>query len=191
LNRIFRMAPLALLLVPALCFAELNAYQQKVVALFATSNSDAPVRAAYEARNAGRATPVQQNTIRTSEIMYEDLTTADCVRTKLDKSLTLEDALGKVVNAGQGPAFLASAKSQIESDVWMFGISADATQKEQVVAAAMMLAQGAKVNDSLKGAEATKALRRRLTLNYFLSYATDGKCTPSPQAKALVTPGQQ
>jgi len=54
-----------------------------------------------------------------------------------------------------------------------------------------MLAQGAKMDKSMKGDEAIKALRRRLTLNYYLSYATDGKCTPSPEAKALVSPAQK
>jgi len=191
LNRILRIAPLALLLVPALCFAELTAYQQRVVANFAQSNADKPVREAYEARNAGRATPVQQNTIRNSELMYEDLTMSGCVQTNLDKSLSLEAALGKVVDGGQGPAFLAAAKAQLDPDVWMFGISADATQKEQAVAAAMMLAQGAKMDKSMKGDDAIKALRRRLTLNYYLSYATDGKCKPSPEAKALVIPAQK
>jgi hypothetical protein len=73
----------------------------------------------------------------------------------------------------------------------MFGVSADATPRVQAVAAAMMLAQGAKMDASLKGEEATKALRRRLTLNYYLSYATDGKCKPSPEAKAMVSPGQK
>jgi hypothetical protein len=193
LKQKIRLAPMALmlLLVPVLCFAELTGYQQKVVANFAVTNADKPVRAAYEARNAGRATPAQLATIRSSELVYEDLTMIGCVQSNLDKSLTLEDAFGKVVDAGQGRAFLAAAKAQVDADVWMFGISADATQKEQAVAAAMMLAQGAKMDASLKGEEVNKALRRRLTLNYYLSFATDGKCKPSPEAKALVVPAQQ
>jgi hypothetical protein len=185
----FRFAPLALLLVPVLCLAELNAYQKTVVATFAASGTDKPLVAAYEAVNAGTATPVQKTMIRNSELIHEDLVLNGCVRSNMGEGLSLDDAIARVVAAGQGPALVASAKSLFDASEFSAGVSASAAPAEQALAAAVMLASGSSLDASTTGEFATRALRRRLTLNYYLSFATDGKCKPTVQARALLGKG--
>jgi hypothetical protein len=189
-NPLFRLALMALLLAPSLCFAELTAYQKTVVATFQTSGNSAPLAAAYEAANAGKATPVQKTIVRNSELIHEDLVLNSCVRPNLGEGVSLDDAIGKVVAAGQGPALVASTKALFQSSEWQAGIPAEGSASEQTMAAAVMLASGARMDASTTGAQATQALRRRLTLNYYLSFATDGKCKPTTQAKALVAKGK-
>ena len=182
---------LGLLLVPATCLAELTPYQKAVVGSFRAPGSDKPLVAAYEAANAGRATPVQKTIIRNSELIHEDLVLTGCVRSNMAEGLSLDDTIGKVVAAGQGPALVAATRALFPAAEFAAGVSATAPPREQAVAAAVMLATGAKLDATTKTTPeyATQALRRRLTLNYYLSFATDGKCKPAASARALVPRG--
>lgn len=179
---------LALLLAPALCLAELTPYQKTVVGSFSAAGSEKPLVAAYEAANAGRATPVQKTIIRNSELIHEDLVLNGCVRSNLAEGLSLDDTIGKVVVAGQGAALVASTRALFPAEQFAAGVPATAAPREQALAAAVMLATGARLDPGASNSPeyATQALRRRLTLNYYLSFATDGKCKPSAQARALV-----
>lgn len=181
----FRRLTWLLLLAPALCLADFTGYQKQVVESFAVSGTEKPLVAAYEASNQGRATPAQAATIRNSELIYEDLTLNGCVRSNMDGSLSLDEVIGKVVEAGQGQALVTAARALFEPSEFAAGVSATAAPREQALAAAVMLATGARIDANTPPAYAMKALRRRLTLNYFLSFATDGKCKPSAQAKAM------
>jgi hypothetical protein len=182
---------LGLLLAPAPCFAELTPYQKAVVGSFRTPGSEKPIVEAYEASNAGRATPVQKTIIRNSELIHEDLVLTGCVRSNMPEGLSLDDTIGKVVAAGQGPALVAATRALFPAAEFAAGVSATAPLHEQALAAAVMLATGAKLDATTKTTPeyATQALRRRLTFNYFLSFATDGKCKPAASARALVPRG--
>ena len=170
---------------PSLCFAELTDYQKSVVETFVPAGTHANLRSAYEAAAAGKATTAQKNVIRTSEMIHEDLKLNACVRPALGEDMSLDAAIGEILAAGKGEALMADVKALFTADEWSAGVPADAPFSEQVVAAAVLLAGGARPTG--QDAEADlRALKRRLTLNYYLSFATRGKCVASPQIKKLL-----
>lgn len=185
------LLPTLLLLAATPCLAELNAYQQQVLAGFPAPASKKALQAAYEARKGGRATPAQLNVIRTSETIHEDKLLMACLPPALGQTQSLDDMVGKIVTAGQGPALVADAKKLFDAAEWKSGMSADASAKDQAVAAAIMLATGAKIDANTPPDYAWRALQRRLTLNYYLTYAADGKCKPSPNLKSLLGRGSK
>ncbi|MFT3807613.1 hypothetical protein [Arenimonas sp.] len=173
------------LVFPAVGHAELTDYQKTVVETFAAAGTDANLRAAYEAVAAGKATPAQRNVIRTSEMIHEDLKLNACVRPAMGADMSLDAAMYEVVVAGRGKELLADAKGLFTDAEWKAGVPAGAAFTEQVVAAAVLMASGARPTG--QNAEADmRALKRRVTLNYYLSFATRGKCAASPQLKKLL-----
>jgi hypothetical protein len=181
---------LLLLCLPSLCLAELNPYQQNVVATFAASGTEAPVRAAYEALNAGKATDAQRKVIRTSEMIHEDLRLAGCVHNAFGTDMSFEAAIEKVVAAGQAAAMVADAKALFGQGEWEGAITATEVH-EQALQVALLLAESAKPQQETESAAALRALSRRMTLDYYLAYATDGKCKASPQLRKLLGKGSK
>ena len=179
---------LLLLLFPATCLAQLTPYQQSVVQTFAEAGTDKPIRDAYAAVAAGKATPAHRNAIRNSEMIHEDLKLSACVRPALGEQ-SLEDLVGKIVAAGQGQALVTDTKALFDPAEVKAGIDATATPRDQAIAAAVMLATGARIEAGTDPAFAARALRRRLTLNYYLSFATNGKCKASLQLKSQLGKG--
>jgi hypothetical protein len=179
---------LCLLLVPSLCLAALTTYQENVVKIFAAGGADQPLREAYEAQAAGTATEVQKKVIRTSEMIYEDLKLAGCVQSALGADVSLDAAIAKVVAAGKGDELIADAKLLFGQGEWETGVSANDTPAEQAVEAAALLSTGSKPQegDAAGPGTALRALQRRMTLEYYLSFATEGKCKPSPQVRTLL-----
>jgi hypothetical protein len=181
--RLFLLSCLACAAVVAAA-AELTPYEQRVVAAFSANRQDLPIRVAYEARAAGVATPVQRKVIRSAEMIYEDRQLAACVLPALADAGTFDDIFRRVVARGQGPAIVADAKRLYPASEWTPAIPANAAPEEQAISAAVLIARGARVDG--EGEAALKALERRMVLNYYLTFATGGKCTPSPQLRQLI-----
>jgi hypothetical protein len=165
--------------------APLTPYQESIVAGFAGSPTEPALRAAYAAVAAGKATPAQRNVIRTSEIIVGDRTLGTCVLTSLKDAGSLDAILTKLVAAGRGPAMIADVRSEFTTAEFGDNVPADAKPGEQAISAMVMLAASARPDGKDPAAD-LKAMRRRMLLNYELSYATQGKCTASPEHLRLL-----
>ena len=176
--------PILFLFAATATAAELTPYEQRVVASFGSNMQDMPIRLAYAARAAGTATPVQRKTIRSAEMIYEDRRLANCVIPALAGAASFDEVFRRVAARGQGPAMIADAKRLYPESEWKPAIVATAPADAQAVSAGVGIARGARVQS--EGDDALVALERRMVLNYYLTFATDGKCTPSPQLRQLI-----
>jgi hypothetical protein len=165
---------------PIAMAAPLTPYQESVVAEFAGSPTEPALRAAYEAVAAGKATPAQRNVIRTSEIIVGDRTLGTCVLTSLTDAGSLDAIVKSLVAAGRGPAILADVRAEFTAAEFADNVAAQAPAAEQAISAMVLLAASARPDGKDPAAD-LKALRRRMLLNYELSYATKGKCIASPE----------
>jgi hypothetical protein len=175
---------LLLLFAVSASAADLTPYEQRVVAAFSRNGQDLPIRVAYEARAAGVATPVQRKAIRSAEMIYEDGMLAACVMPALADAGSFDEVFRHVVAKGQGPAMIADAKRLYPASEWTPAIPATASPEEQGIAAGVLIARGSRFET--EGDAALQALERRMVLNYYLTFATGGKCTPSPQLRQLI-----
>jgi hypothetical protein len=173
------------LLVPAVCAARLTPYQEQVAATFTAPGADKALRDAYEAVAAGTATQVQRRLIQSSESIYEDMMLARCTVPAVAKAGALDDVIGKVVDAGHGPELVADVRKLFLESEWKPAIPASASLKDQALDAAVLLAKGSRPESNPK-TDPMLVLRRRMTLNYHLSFITGGECVASPQLKRLI-----
>ena len=181
---------LLLLLFPATCLAQLTPYQQNVVKTFADAGTDKPLRDAYAAVAAGKGTPAHRNAIRNSEMIHEDLKLTACVRPALGEQ-SMDTLVTKIIAAGQGSALVADTKTLFDPAQVSSEIPANGTPEDKALSAIVMLASGSKIDAGTDPKAAARNLRRRVTLNYYLSFATDGKCKASVQLKNQLGKGSK
>jgi hypothetical protein len=186
-----RRAALALLLssfAATACLADappLTPYQESVVAGLANSPSGKALREAYEAVAAGKATPAQRNIIRTSETIIADRSLGTCVLTSLADAGSLDAIVKTLVAAGRGPAIVGDVRAAFSAAEFAANVASTATPEEQAISAMVMLAAAARPEGKDAAADMV-AIRRRVLLNYELSFATQGKCVALPEHLRLL-----
>jgi hypothetical protein len=183
-------AALALLLLSSLaattCLAApLTPYQESVVTGFADPGSQKALREAYEAVAAGKATPAQRNMIRTSEIIVADRSLGTCVLTSLGDAGSLDQIVKSLVALGRGPAIIADVRSAFTPAEFAASVATTGSPEEQAISAMVMLAASARPDGKDPVAD-VNAMRRRMLMNYELSYATKGKCVALPEHLRLL-----